>query len=131
MAVQRFSVAAIFFVRRQPKSDVLALRARARRESGDAMASLLWAGTLRAQPGSHHHCENFERNYIRHEGVTLNSSHIDPKLTHSSLPPKAADLRKFQSDGTPIDHPRRNTVHLLGQNAPWANVDNSLLVEDF
>jgi hypothetical protein len=99
--------------------------------NGDAMASLFWAGTLRAKPGTHHHSDHFERNYIRHEGVTLNSSHIDPKLTHSSLPPKAADLRKHQSDGTPIDHPRRNTVHLIGQNAPWANVDQSPLVEDF
>ena len=99
--------------------------------NGDQMAALLWAGTLRAKPGSHHYSKHFERNYIRHEGVTLNSSHIDPKLTHSSLPPRAADLKKHQSDGTPIDHPRRKTVHLLGQNAGWANVDRSLLTKEF
>ena len=64
--------------------------------NGDQMAALLWAGTLRAKPGSHHYSKHFERNYIRHEGVTLNSSHIDPKLTHSSLPPRAADLKKHQ-----------------------------------
>ena len=102
--------------------------------NGDAITNVFWAGTLRARPGSHHHCGHFERNYIRHEGVTLNSSHINPKLMHSSLPPRTTNfspLGKHWSDGTPIDHPRRKTLHLIGQNAPWANVDKSLLAKDF
>jgi hypothetical protein len=79
---------------------------------------MFWASTLRAKKGGHHYSTDFRKNYIRHEGVTLNSSHIDPSSLISSPPPKVRP--KFNADMSLRD--RRGTVHMTKVDAPWANV---------
>ena len=93
---------------------------------GDAITGMFWASTLRAKKNGHHHSNDFTKNYIRHEGVTLHSSHIDPRQLISSPPPKRKHKvpEAHQGNGRfEYDRPgRRGTVHMMNMDAPWANV---------
>ena len=91
---------------------------------------MFWASTLRAKKNGHHHSNDFRKNYIRHEGVSLHSSHVDPKQTMSHPPPEVARMRsKFNEDNTIRD--RRRSLHITALDAPWANISPERLDGNF
>lgn len=106
----------------QNASDFMAGKGAIKLGHGDSITAMMWGSTLRPKKNGHHYSTDFRRNFIRHKGVTLHSSHIDPKDLLSSLPPKLKTVRKEKERNGPPPN-RRGTMHLTRIDAPWANVN--------
>ena len=108
-------------------------RSKIRLGHGDSIANMFWGSTLRAKKNGHHHSTDFRKNFIRHEGVTLHSSHYELNPT-SSPPPRVVTKNKFMKErfdkkgkvkmfyDTGRHDGRRATMHITKIDALWANV---------